>query len=428
MNNQPQQFNRYQWAIFIFCFLLIGWRAFTITTTNGTGRDNVYGDSYSDKNVMSAVRFFHEKGFAESYLLPVHMYDGPGDTSYGAYTHYPPLPDVLAGVYAVILDTTSEPLLRVFPMLLSMLWFFLIYKVLETLLKNKTQAFIGGSILVLSNYFIGWADNLHKHALEEMLKWLYVYCIYRYYNNETRHPKWLALMCLIFILAINVSFEPATFLAVLSIGFSLLYQRRLFTAVTILPGIAAVVGFGLHMWQNALYFGGWDKALEDMQAALLLRTTGEETAGHTVSEIGDKSFHIGNLAFEWFNRMERYYLIPGWAILVLAVWGMAKMYKQNRRLFFITLTLLIASMSWSFAMMHHAYVHMFTSRQWGIWIGLICAFTLPLYWQEVKSAFATKKYFWIVFHVLFIGYIVGMAVTQQIYGLYWLHGFGFNQL
>ncbi|HYG16258.1 MAG TPA: glycosyltransferase family 39 protein, partial [Bacteroidia bacterium] len=252
MNNQPQLLNKYKWAIFIFCFLLIGWRTFTITTTNGKGRDNVYGDSYSDINTLSAVRYFHENGFTKSAWLPIHLYDGPGDTTWGAYTHYPALPDILAGFYSKILDTTHEPALRIFPILLSMLWFLLIYKVLETLLGDKKQAFIGGTVIVLSNYFIAWADNLHKHALEEILKWLYVYCIYRYFNSE-RQFKWLALMCIVFVLAINVSFEPATFLAVVSIGFSLLYQRKLFTAATILPGIAAVVGFGLHMWQNAVY-------------------------------------------------------------------------------------------------------------------------------------------------------------------------------
>ena len=79
--------------------------------------------------------------------------------------------------------------MHIFPLLLGMIWFFLIFKILETLLPDKKQALIGGAILVLSNYFIAWADNLHKHTLEELLKWLYVYCIYRYYNDAESNKK-----------------------------------------------------------------------------------------------------------------------------------------------------------------------------------------------------------------------------------------------
>lgn len=424
---KEQQLRNIRWGIFIFCFVLMAWRTFTITTTNG-GRDNVYGDSYSDINTLSAVRYFYDEGFGKTYLLPMHQYEGKGDTSIGAYTHYPALPDIMAGIYAHVLNTTKEPLLRIFPMLLSMLWFFLIYRVLDTLLKDKQKAFVGGSIIVLSNYFIAWGDNLHKHALEEFFKWIYVYCIYRYFTVEEKKNLWLAAMCVTFMLAINTSFEPATYLAVISIGFSLTFKRKLFTPATILPGIAAIVGFGLHMWQNAAYLGSWELAYEDMRAAFLLRTTGEETQGFTVSEIGDKDFGIQDLLFEWFNRIERFYLIPGWAFLLLLVGGIRHMFQNNRRLFYITLTILIATLSWSFAMTHHAYVHLFTSRQWGILVGLVCAYTLPIYWDMVKEAFSEKKYPAIAFHTLFLLYIAAMAISQQVYGLYIKHGFAYGIL
>lgn len=424
---REQQLKNVKWAIFIFCFVLMAWRAFTISIDSG-GRNNVYGDSYSDHNTLSAVRYFYDEGFWKTYLLPMHQYDYSGDTTIGAYTHYPALPDILAGVYAYILNTTKEPLLRIFPMLLSMLWFFVIYRVLETVLKDKTQAFIGGSIIVLSNYFIAWGDNLHKHALEEFFKWLYLYSIYKYFNTTQQRNKWLVAMCVLFILAINTSFEPATYLAVISIGFSLIYTRKLFTAATILPGIAAIVGFGLHMLQNAAHFGSWQLALEDMEAAFLLRTAGEATEGHTVNEIGDKSFNILDLAFEWFNRIERFFLIPGWAFILFLWIGLRDMFKNNKKLFYITLTIFIATLSWSFAMMHHAYVHLFTSRQWGILIGLVCAYSFPIYYRWVKEAFSQKKYAAITFHTLFILYIVAMAVSQQVYALYLKHGFAYGYM
>jgi len=420
-----QQLKKIRWGIFIFCFMLMAWRAFTISIYDG-GRNNVYGDSYSDNNTLSAARYFYDSGFSKTYFLPMHQYDFSGDTSIGAYTHYPALPDIFAGGYAHILNTTKEPLLRIFPILLSMVWFFLIFRVLEIILKDKKKAFIGGSVIVLSNYFIAWGDNLHKHALEEFFKWLYVYCIYRYFTVAENKNRWLLAMCVLFILAVNTSFEPATYLAVISIGFSLTFTRKLFTPAVILPGIAAVVGFMLHMWQNAAHLGGWLLAIKDMEAAFVLRAAGEATEGYTINELGDKSFTILDLVFEWFNRIERFFLIPGWAFIIFLVGGMWHMLKNNRKLFYITLTVVIATLSWSFAMMHHAYVHLFTSRQWGILIGLVSAYTLPLYYGMVKKAFTQKKYLSIVFHSLFILYIIAMAISQQVYALYFKYGFAYG--
>ena len=422
---KEQQLKNIKWAIFIFCFVLMAWRAFTISIDSG-GRDNVYGDSYSDYNTLSATRYFYDSGFVKSHLLPVHQYDYSGDTTIGAYTHYPALPDILAGVYAHILHTTKEPLLRIFPILLSMLWFFVIYRVLETLLKDKQQAFIGGSIIVLSNYFIAWGDNLHKHALEEFFKWLYLYCIYKYFTVSNKKNKWLVAMCVLFILAINTSFEPATYLAVISIGFSLIYKKKVFTAATILPGLAAITGFGLHMLQNVAHYGSLDLAIKDMQDAFLHRTATEVNEGHLAQPITDTSFGILDLAFEWFNRIERFFLIPGWAFILFLGISLKHSFANNRNLFYIIITVFIASLSWSFAMMNHAYVHLFTSRQWGILIGLVCAYSFPIYFVWVKTAFKQKKYPAIVFHTLFILYIAAMLVSQQVYALYIKYGFFYN--
>lgn len=423
-----QSLKKYKTVLFIICFVLVGWRAFNVTTSNGKGRENTYGDAFSDRNVLSAVRFYHDSGFTKTYWLPVQQYEGPGDTDHYAYTHYPPLPDIMAGIYGEILNTTDESTLRIIPMLWAALWFFLIFKILEMLLKDKRQAFIGGAILVLSNYFIAWADNLHKHTLEELLKWLYVYCIYRYYNKEPQRKIWVVWMCLIFLLAINISFEPPTYLAVVSIGFSILYQRNIFTATTIFPGLSAIAGFMLHMWQNVLYFGSWKAAYDDMMAAFLLRTTGEETAGYTVSEIGDKSFNILDMAFEWFNRMERFYLIPGWAFIIFAFIALRHLYISNKKLFYIAIILLVASVSWSFAMMHHAYVHLFTTRQWGLFYGLVLGYGLPVYAGMVKNAFVQKKYTALIFHGVLILYCIAMAISQQVYGLYLKNGLLFGIL
>ncbi|MGZ5303035.1 MAG: hypothetical protein ACXWDO_02885 [Bacteroidia bacterium] len=225
------------------------------------GRNFIRGDEFSEKNTHSALRYFKENGFSETYWLPVFNYD---EIKAGipklVYTHYPALPDILAGVYAEILNTTDPQIIRIFPLLLSVGWFFFIFYMLGKMLPDKRAAFLSACIIVLSNYFIAWADNLHKHMYEEALKWIFVFGLFRYFESGRKNSFLLFGLSVLYIIAANISFETIPFLAVITIGFSLIYKKHFLTRETIILGFAAVIGFGLHLWQNTLSFGTFNAA------------------------------------------------------------------------------------------------------------------------------------------------------------------------
>lgn len=405
--------------IFIFCFLLMGIRLLNIPATE---RDHVYGDGYSDINTLSATRFFHDSGFVKTAFLPVHGYPESHPTK--VYTHYPALPDILDGFAATVLNSNDERVLRLFPFLLSIFFFFLIYRVLNDITKNAENAFVGASLLVLSNYFIAWGDNLHQHLYAELVKWLFIGLLYRYQESKRESSSSFIGLLVLMMIAVNISFELPVFLGVACVGFAVIYQKSIFTRETFGLFAALLLGFGLHIVQNVLYFGSLDLALEDMKNAFVFRTTGAEDVGYT-PEKPFSILHDGwKIPIEWFNRMERYYVLPGWFLLATCFWSIPNLRKQNPRLFSIVLALFIASAAWGFVMPQHAYVHLFTNKHFGLWVGLIMCISLPFYWNVVKLHFQQRNKVLMFLHVALIGYAVIMFITQQVVGLWWKHGFG----
>ena len=69
-----------------------------------------------------------------------------------------------------------------------------------------------------------------------------------------------------------------------------------------------------------------------MKDAFLFRTAGTETA----QNIAESAFGPANywqIPFSWFNRMERFYMFPGWAVLILAFWVMKELRATNKKLY-----------------------------------------------------------------------------------------------
>lgn len=410
-----------RWAIFILVFTIVGLRAVNITVFNyERARNGVYGDGFSDKNTLSSAHYFLDSGFTKTSFLPMHDYF-PGDTSYymTIYTHYPPLPNILAGVYAIVFQTKNELALRMVPILLAMFFFFFIFYVLNQLIKDEKNAMIGAACLWLANYFICYADNLHQHLYGELLKWLYVYGLYLYHEQgRNRNGLW-ALLLLIMVLEVNISFEQPVYLGIATLGFSWIYQKRVFSFTTITAAFMVFFGFALHMVQNAIYFNSMQLAIEDMSRALTFRVTGADTVGYI------NTFHkytwrdFWEIPFDWFNRMERYYVFPGWAMLVMFYLTKDQFKKDYPKLYQINWALFFASISWGLVMSQHAYFHGFTNKHFSIWYAITAGICLPIYWNKVRLAFASKLWLAKVGHGLLIAYAIGMFFTQQVWEV-WL--------
>jgi hypothetical protein len=385
-------------------YIFIIFKAFTVPAIDGDFRRNSFsGDAYSDVNTLSAIRYYHDYGFLKSCGLPVHGYSSIGDTIYKVYTHYPALPDILGGLYSIILDNDFEPWLRMGPILLSIFWCWIMGLVLIRLLPNKEWLLPAWLLIIYSGYFIPWADTLHKHMYEEALKWLYVLILLNYFQNG-ENWKWLLAAMLVFIAEINISFEPVTWMAVFTLGCSLYYQRTIFSRLAIACGFSAILGFFLHLLQNYFWFGSWDLVIQDLQQAFLMRTIGEN------AEIADKvlsTMDYIKMPFDIINRLERLYWIPGFALLLL-LWDGVKLFSKEGKSLLIVLAL--SSISWFLAMPQHGLVHAFTGRHFGILIGVLI---VPAIVGAI-SRFKSSPYFIKIVYGLLAIYILSLGVRWQL--------------
>jgi hypothetical protein len=400
-----------------FAYLIICIRILQVSMFDeGRARNQIFGDGYSDINTISSAWYFLDSGFTQTAFLPVHEYFTLNGEPI-VYTHYPALPNILAGVVATVTQSRSEGVMRVFPLLLSVLMLVMMYKVLHRLLSNSLLANAAFVLLVLSNYFIAWADNLHQHLYGELLKWISVWLLLDYFNQPAKRIKSLWLLYAVMLLQVNISFEQAVFLGTMSAAASWFYERRLFNYLTIGLFVSLIIGFMLHFIQNVMHFGSWQVAFDDMFGVLKYRTTGSAEGVHTGNEASFQTWEMIKLPLVWLNRMERYYLLPGWFVLALYIFFFKQIHQQSATSKMIWI-LLIASVSWSLVMPQHAYIHNFTGKHFAIWYALVATLAVHQYWLFLRQKFNALPFYYKLLNVLLVMYAIGMFLTQHVYELY----------
>lgn len=411
-------------SLFVLSFSLMLVRTFFIPMGDAAGgRSFMRGDDYSDINTYSAILYFNDHGFWDSKLRPMHFYKGPGTEAQAvAYTHYPSLPDVTLGLWSKLIQSTDEVHLRFFPVLISIFFFFFIFLFLKKWLPDPRAAFLSAGLIVSSNYFIAWGDTLHKHTFEEVFKWVFVSLLLKYFQSQ----KPIILLYVFFALAAvvaNLSFEPIVFLSVCTFGLGLVYEKSYFKKIinsaNIFVASGFIFGFILHFYFNALYFDSWGKALEDLNLAFLHRTnqcTDAALCGMTLKNYLE-------LPLVFVNRIERFFMIPGFAVLVLFLFARRKWKSESPETLKIAYVLLASSFAWYLAMSQHASVHTFTGKQVGLFVAWVVGTGFYEYAHNLKKDWHRRAPLRLGLHFVFLFYILAMALTQQVGELYWVHGF-----
>jgi hypothetical protein len=402
----------------LLAYTVIVCRMFNVSVFDETrARNQIFGDGYSDINTLSSAWYFKDSGFTKTAFLPVHEYKVQTKQP-AIYTHYPALPNILAGAAAVVLNSYNEPLLRLLPVLLSLLLAFFIYRVLHRLIPDKRVALLATVLLYSSNYFIAWADNLHQHLYGELLKWLSIAVMMEYYEKGRNQLRFLLVLCIIMLLQVNISFEQPVFFGILAAGFAWHYQRNVFTRETVLLFVSLCAGFLLHMYQNKVYFGSWQLAIDDLTNAFVYRTTGQQAIQGGHAEETFSWVQWLTLPADWLNRMERFFVLPGWFVLVVYILFYKKIHTQGEKSLQLIWVFLAAGIAWSVVMPQHAFIHSFTSKHFAVWYAPVAASGLYLLYQHLRNTFSEMNWWKKVFYVCLIGYACIMFITQHVWELY----------
>jgi hypothetical protein len=411
--------------VFIFCYSLIIFRWLNIPITDKTSeaRIGVYGDAFSSRNVYSSAMWFKDIGYRKTKALPVFNYNGNFNQSgVEVYTHYPPLPDILGGVYTRLLNTKSPYSISIIPILLSIFFFFFLQIALRKIIPDPKAAFISWLMMVTSCYFICWADDLHQHLYTELLKWLYIYVLYRHFT-ETKKRWMLPALCSIYFIQSLITFEAIPFLAIITLGFSIIFTKKIFTAVNLLILMMPVLGVALHFFQNYLYLSSWQAVTEDMKNAFLKRTTGEinNELGRTIKATD----FLRMWSYELWFRMGRMFTLSAIPFIVVSAFALYHFYYKSRNHFKMAVTFFIAGIAWIFIMPQHAIVHTFTVKHLAIFTAFVSGYGLLRYLELFQLHLHSKQYLLLLFHFVFIGWMFYSFVFNQVFYVYLKFGFAY---
>lgn len=416
----------------MFAYALIIFRAVKISELRiffdgkGAGRSQIRGDAFTEYLSHNGVEYFFDHGFWNTKLLPHYEYHGATAQNkvvkveaHQVYTHYPSLPDAWTGFTAKIFGTTDTRVLRIIPIVFSVIWLLFMCKALRLIHTSPAEFVISFCAIILSNYFVAWADNMHKFMYEEIFKWAIIFYFLKQFIVQPKKSNIFVLFLLFFLLA-NISLDSIVVAAFLAVGFSLAYKKKIFCVETIAPGIATLAGFALHFYQNSLFFGSAAAAWNDLMSIASVRTVGGAGAG----EMGSVSL-LGWLAhfFYWNpNRVERYFLIPGWAFLIMSYFVLREWRKDHDARIKLFWIFLAASSAWNLVMWQHSMVHVWVARNWAFFAALMSGPIVCFIWQRWQVFSSLNVYAKCGLVAISI-YIAGMALTQHVWDMYLRYGF-----
>jgi hypothetical protein len=313
-----------------------------------------HGDEWADAHVMDSGRNYVKLGFVNTRFLPVSDGQGP------VYTHYPALPEIFNGALQHIWPDRLvffRSIALLFAFLNMLFWFLFARKVSGSALFGL----LAGLFYITNPYFIYGMDSLSQLSYSDCLRSLILLIFVSVPPAGRSKRGWLAAMWGLLFIGSLITYEYIMYLAlfIALLGMVLKEFRKAITAREwFFLASASVAGFGLHLLQNAWYFGGAGAAAADLAQRALYRSIGQASDGPA-------NFNL----FSWFNVviLRNFSLVFMFELSLLGVAGYTSLllykglnsaYRQRvRRLFKLTVLFALCGVSWYVVFSSHSYAH-----------------------------------------------------------------------
>ncbi|HEX2689731.1 MAG TPA: glycosyltransferase family 39 protein [Kofleriaceae bacterium] len=188
-----------------------------------------WGDPWSDGNAMTAGRYFARDGFWKTAFTPI-LDVGPLGNDSLRYTHYPPLPDLVAGVIQKAIGSGHLAIHRLFAIAFSAIGLALLFKYLRAL-WGEGLATLSVLLIATNLLFIQYADTVHHIPLYSMTGFACLWAALRWLDD--RRPRAL------------IAVSAATFLCFLSSYDFYFFLPIMILATVWLRGAKVLRGHGL---------------------------------------------------------------------------------------------------------------------------------------------------------------------------------------
>lgn len=143
-----------------------------------------WGDPWSDGNAMTAGRYFARDGFFKTAFTPILDVGPLGEDSL-RYTHYPPLPDLIAGVIQKVAGSGHLAIHRLLAIAFSAIGLLFLFKYLRALWGEGLAAL--SVLLIATNLlFLQYADTVHHIPLYSMTGFACLWAALRWLDDGRR--------------------------------------------------------------------------------------------------------------------------------------------------------------------------------------------------------------------------------------------------
>lgn len=319
-----------------------------------------HGDEFSDAAVLSSGENFVKFGFIKCRFLPVaepHL-DAPKDP----YTHFPPMSDITNGLLRKILKTDSLRVFRALPLCLSLVALLLWYLFIKGFSGSSVLAFLAALFYFTNPSFIYGADSLYENAYSDFIRIAIFYLYLLAFSYPAKRKNIFFLLFLLTALATTYTFEYIVYLGLFLFGLRYFYpSRQRVRVMRIFIAMASVLlAMGLHLIQNAWYFGSFSAALRDLSSVALERFSASRDsplgALTLLNWIKYVLIRYISIAFIF-----EYYLLLVFGIFFFALYQYIgeKSRKESRRMFGLFLLLFICGISWYVLFPSHSLAHTF---------------------------------------------------------------------
>lgn len=239
-----------------------------------------WGDPWSDANAMTAGRFFARDGFFKHAFTPTLDIDPLGADAL-KYTHYPPLPDVINGLWQTVLGTTSLTVFRAFAVAFALGGLFFLYRYIARL-WGKPTAFFALPLFATNILYLQYADTIHHVPLYWCAGFGALHAASRWLDNGKRSA--LVLGMLGTVLCLLASYDFYFFLPVMLATTVVVHgerwrSRRVVTLLgtqVVALGLGVLVKLLLVIW--AVGFRGF---VNDMVFQFFERSTARHAEDYT---------------------------------------------------------------------------------------------------------------------------------------------------
>lgn len=248
-------------------FLVIG--AFEPFRTN-------WGDPWSDGNAMTAGRYFAEDGFFKLAFTPI-LDVGPVGPDSLRYTHYPPLPDIVAGVVQSVVGPDHLAIHRLLALLWSAIALLLLHRYL-TALFDRAIASLSVLVIATNLMFLQYADTVHHIPLYMMTGFGCLLAAVRWLDHK--RPAAMVAVAVLTFFCFLASYDYYFFLSIMILATVKYRKARIFRG----HGLGLILVFGFSaiaslVTKNLLVI--WAEGVEHWKQDLIFQFFERATSEHS---------------------------------------------------------------------------------------------------------------------------------------------------